>query len=156
MLSILGIALAGAIFVGVLGLGVALELGYFPDTVAVAKEDLPEHVVRTLRDAGIVAEDEDVLFYYGGGLLDYLEDGNLFTDRRVISYWSEDGEVMVEDAAYAQVADIVADYADSWLLDSEVTVTRADGTQFVLFVAAEDGGDREFVRRLRSTWQRSR
>jgi hypothetical protein len=143
-------------FLSVLALGLALELGYFPDTVAVEKEDFPDHALRTLREAGIVADGEDVLYFYGGGMFDYLEDGNLFTDRRVVSYWSQGGEVVIEAASYAEVADISADYSDNMWVDSEVTVTRSDGTEFLLVVSTDEGGDRAFVRSLEREWRRRR
>lgn len=101
VVAIVGFAIAGMIMLTLMVIGFMLELGYFPDSAAVAGSSVPDHVVEKLREADVIDDDEEVLYLYCGGLFDYLEDGNLFTDKRVISYWTEDEEVQIDAAPYS-------------------------------------------------------
>ncbi|MGC6488385.1 MAG: hypothetical protein ACON4Z_12115 [Planctomycetota bacterium] len=156
VLSILVCAGAGLVFVAFASFGVALELGYFPGTAAVSGADLPERVVTLLRDEGVIEADEEVLYFYGGGLFDYMEDGNLCTDQRVISYWTDGGELYVEAAAYADIVDVEVDPSDGWLVDATIDVEVRDGDVITLYVAGEGGGDEAFEAALRRAWRRGR
>ena len=154
--AIIGIVIGALMFVGFAILGFAMQLGYFPDSAAVEGDDLPAHVVEKLRDVRVLEADEQVLYFYSAGLFDYLEDGNLFTDRRVISYWSVDGELEIQAADYGQITDIRVDQADGWLDDASIHVECADGDEILLIVAGEGRGDRKFVTALRQAWERYR
>ncbi len=156
VLSALLCALAALVFLAFGALGVALELGYFPDTAAVAGEDLPDRVVAMLREEGVLEAEERVLYYYSGGLFDYMEDGNLCTDRRVISYWTEEGELYVEAAAYADIVGLEVEPAEGWAFDATFHVELASGDVITLFVAGEDDGDEAFEAALRRAWGRGR
>ena len=156
VLSALLCALAALVFLLFAAFGVALELGYFPDTAAVAGEDLPDRVVAMLREEGVLEPEEQVLYYDSGGLLDYMEDGNLCTDRRVISYWTEEGELYVEAAAYADIVDLEVEPAEGWMFDATFRVELANGDEITLFVAGEDDGDAAFEAALRRAWGRGR
>jgi len=154
--AIIGFALAGVLFIGFAVLGMVLNLGYFPDSAAVRGSDLPSHVVEKLVDADIIEPDEQVLYYYCAALFDYLEDGNLFTDKRVISYWEEGEQLQVEAAPYSEIADIDVEQASGWLDDALITIEREDGSQFVMYVSGEKGGDRKFQKELERAWARNR
>jgi len=156
VVSILLCAVAGAVFLAFSAFAVALELGYFPSTAAVAGDDLPDHVVALLREERILEPDEEVLYYYSGGLFDYLEDGNLCTDRRVISYWSEAGELYVEAAPYADIVDLEVEPAAGWIEDATLHAELRSGEVITLYVAGEDDGDAAFEAALRRAWRRGR
>jgi hypothetical protein len=156
VVAIVGFVLAGILMLSLMAIGMAFELGYFPDTAAVAGDDVPARVVARLRDADILEDDERVLYLYCGGLFDYLEDGNLCTDRRVISYWTEDEQLQVDAAPYGEIADVDVRYAKGWVDDALITIERDDGSQFVLYVAGENGGDRKFATALEHAWKRHR
>ena len=152
------LAQVGLVLVILVGVGRLIEKGIIPDSAAVPGEKLPRATVDFLRENGIVEEDETVLYYYGSGLLSLREDGNLFTDRRVISYWEDENEeLVVEWAAYPDVVDIHVDFAPEGAEDaSQVAVEKGDGAFLELFVSNEEGRDHAFVDLLRNTWEKNR
>lgn len=156
VLTISACAVGGLLLLLVAAVGLAFEFGYVPDTCAVAGEDLPDHVVDKLRAADVLGPDEEVLYYYSGALWDHLEDGNLCTDRRVVSYWTDDGELFVTAAPYEEIVAVEVDRADAWYEDTTITVRVDGGLQIELFVAGEDEGDEAFEAALRSQWRRRR
>lgn len=139
----------------VLLFGIGIEAGFLPDSRARAGSELPSSVVEELRELGIVDADEPVLFFYSGAMLSIAGDGNLFTDRRVISYQTLEGRLHVYEASWDEIEEIEFDDTDSWLEDSTITVQRKDGDWFLLIVANESRGDDAFYRELRDTWQRA-
>lgn len=148
-----GLVAAAAVAVTVL-----METGHVPDTAAIPGEALPAATRDLLVAEGLIEPDEQVLYFYSGGFLSLREDGNLFTDRRVISYSEdEDGdELVVEQASYPEIADVQVLYGEGFLADSEVTIVRHDGDSFWLRVCNDEGHDRRFVERLVETWERAR
>jgi hypothetical protein len=161
MLAGYGISLVlafGLVAAATVTVTVLMETGHVPDTAAIPGEALPAATREFLVEQGLVEPDEQVLYFYSGGFLSLREDGNLFTDRRVISYFEgEDGdELVVEQASYPEIADVLVEYKEGYLADSEVTIVRADGDSFLLLVCNEEGHDRRFVERLIETWELAR
>lgn len=103
-----------------------------------------------LAELGHVEPDERVLFFYSAGLFSVEEDGNLLTDRRVVSWEELDGERWYADARHADVADVEVEWSESLLEDTVITVHTVDGDSFGLLVSSEEGRDREFVNVLES------
>jgi hypothetical protein len=149
----LGLVAAAAVAITVL-----MGTGHVPDTAAVPGERLPAPTRDFLVEEGLIEPDEQVLYFYSGGFLSLREDGNLFTDRRVISYFEDEGgdELIVEQASYPEIADVEVEYGEGFLADSEVTIVRTDGGSFLLLVCNEEGHDRRFVERLIETWELAR
>ena len=102
------------------------------------------------------ADDERIDFFYSGGLFSILEDGNLLTADRVISYETVEGELYVASSEYAEVSDFEVAYSTSVLADTVVTITPSSGDEFVLIVSTEDGRDRDFVREFRRRMRQSK
>lgn len=119
-----------------------------PSTRALPAAEIPARYVDSLVEAGILQADEEVEYFYSAGLFSILEDGNLFTDRRVVSYETSDGALSLASAGYDEIRDIEVAYSTGALEDSMVTVHTHDGGEFVLLVSAEAGRDKEFVAQL--------
>jgi hypothetical protein len=134
--------------VGSLLAGLMVLSAFGPATRALPAAEIPAAYVDTLVGAGILDPDEELEYFYSAGLFSILEDGNLFTDRRVISYETRDGELSLAAASYDEIRDIEVQYSTNALEDSLVTVATHDGDAFPLLVSAEDGRDKEFVARL--------
>ena len=102
-----------------------------------------------LEGAGVLAPDEEVFYFYSQGLLSFEEDGNILTDKRVISYWSdqETGELFMESAFFSEIRDKVVEQG-SWREPTVLTIVRHDGSEFVLALSTEEGRDKLFIRRL--------
>jgi hypothetical protein len=134
---------------GVLVGSMVTGLAFGPPTRALRAAEIPSGYAEKLVQAGILETGEHMEFFYSAGLFSILEDGNLFTERRVVSYETSDGELSLAAAAYDQIRGIEVDFSDG-LGDSMVTVSTHDGGEFVLLVSAEEGRDREFVAQLES------
>lgn len=140
-----------------LALGLGIELGQVPDTAALPAGKIPPRIVENLREMGVVAPDEAVLYFYSAGFLSVEEDGNLFTDRRVISYQQEEGgELELHSATWDEVEDLEFSNSDSWLEDSAITVYTTDGDWFLLLVGAESQRDDDFFKKLERQWRTKR
>ena len=154
----------GASLVGVAALAVAamivfsllMDSGHIPDTAAVPGDEVKDSLLELLREDTGLREDERVLYYYSAGTFDFHEDGNYFTDSRVVSYWIEGGEFFFEEATYPEIDDIVPTYEEAFLENSQIWIERGDGSSFMLYVSNEDGGDETFISLLIETWQANR
>lgn len=141
---------------GVLALGVMTEVGALPDTAAVPRSEMRASTLEFLRAEELVEPDEVVLFFYSDGFLGLSEDGNYFTNRRVVSYWEEEDELRVESAGYHAISDLSLKSDDSLFGNSTIRVTRLDGSWFQLLVSNEDDRDDEFFELLELTWSERR
>jgi hypothetical protein len=153
----IGCGLAFALVVGLVVvflvvLGAAIETGMVPDTAAKPVGKIPSRQLRKLQEMGVTREGEKVLFFYSAAFLDIRGDGNLFTDQRVISYYDADGTLDISAASFDEIAEIDFAPSDSWLEDSTITITKRDGTWFVLYVSTDSHGDELFHSKLMAEW----
>jgi hypothetical protein len=128
---------------------VAVSFG--PPTRALRESEIPSRYQATLEEAGVLEPGEQIRFLYAGGLFSLMEDGNLLTGTRVISYWTADGELYVSQAAYPEIRAVAVEYSEDVLDDTVITVSTQGDEEFVLIVAPEDGRDREFVSALEAS-----
>ena len=138
--SAVGISILVLLFV----INLALELGWIPDTVALPASKINPRHISKLAQMGIIKSGEKVYYFYSAGMFSISEDGNLFTDDRVISYQEFDGQFDVYEATYDEIASINLDTSGSWLDDSTITITLKDDSWFILIVSKEDDGDQKF------------
>ncbi len=124
-------------------------LGTFAPPAHVLRDgEIPWSYEETLVDAGVLEPGEDVRFFYSAGLFSILDDGNLLTDSRVVSYWTESEQLHLYSAAYPEIREHRVEYSESYLDDSVVTISTRDGLEFVLILSPDYGRDREFVQDL--------
>ena len=72
-----------------------METAVILDDKVYRGSDLQEHHRSQLFDQNIVGSDEEIKFFYTTGIFSILEDGQLLTDRRLISY-AENAEGEIE------------------------------------------------------------
>ena len=149
-------AMAVVVFVVLIGLGGLIEAGVIPDSAAVPGDQLTDHQLNSLRDAGLVRPEEEILYFYSDGFFSILDDGNFFTNERVVSYAREDDSLLYESARFSEITDLGVEFADGFLENTNIVVTTADGREFLLWVSNESGRDSVFVRMLTDSWQKKR
>jgi hypothetical protein len=149
-------AVVGLVLLAVVVLAVGFETGYLPDDRALARGRIPHRALSVMREHGIIDPQEEVLYYYSDGLFSYLEDGNLFTPERVITYQTTDDHLSVYSATYPEIESIEFEPSEDWYENSVITVTCTDGDWLILVVSRTNGGDRRFHQQLRERWQRER
>lgn len=150
----IGVGIGALVVLTVAILGVFYGTGFIPPLEAVEGDDVaPRHVER-LREVGILAADEELLYFYSWGLLDAAEGGAAVTDRGATSWYVDmfgDGEHVVEHVPYAAIDGVRLLTKGDMLNDSTIEVSTP--TAFVyLEVSAEEGGDEQFLERLESEW----
>ncbi len=154
---LIGCGVAAGIFVGLIVLllivlGAGIESGFMPDSQALSRGKIPRPQLNELEEMGIVERGETVLFFYSGGLFSVEDDGNLFTDYRVISYQTFEDEREVYSATYPEIVELVFEENDEWAGDSTILVEKTDGTLFTLVVSNEGSKDSLFYKQLHQLW----
>jgi len=125
------------IVMALMGLGFAMHTGHIPESAAMPKGKIHQRQLEELKSMKEVEADETVLFFYSDGFLSIREAGNLFTDKRVITYSEYDDELFMESATYSEIESIEFTKSDSWLENSMIIVTKKDGDDMYLGIATE-------------------
>lgn len=141
------------IILGIIGLGVAalftfgLMLTYrvIPDNDTVVKgEDLHADELKTLRGANLISNDEKVVYLYSAASWSLLDEGNILTDKRVVSYQRTDGKMQQASAKFAEISkvEMLADPSNSDR--NQILVHKKNGDEFEVVVYKDDGRDKAF------------
>ena len=118
-----------------------------PGTKVLPGRQLPSKYKTQIGKLGILEPGERIEFFYSDGFLDIEEGFYLLTDRRVVIYSKE-----FDDPAllmpYEDIEEVDADFSDSWIEDSWINLTLADGTYASFPASTEGGGDRKMFAAL--------
>jgi len=127
----------------------------FPSSQVTEGNRVPSSHQRFLLDHGILQAEDELPYFYSVGLLSIRGDGNVLTDRRVISYYQspETGELVVESATFDTIADVRARYSRNALDDTVLEISTGEDESFVLYLSAEEQGDRKFTDALLTRWR---
>lgn len=127
-----------------------------PQAVAVAGDQLPAEHLDALRSAGHVGETEVVRYFYSNGPSTVLQDGNLFTDDRIVSYVTDMDSTWISSARLDDVVDLDVQLSGPDAALSSIYVVQTDASAFYLIVASEGGGDVDFADALVELWREVR
>lgn len=145
--------LAGTVLLTVASVAyvVALEKGYFPDTLVQSGDELPERLRARIAEIAL-EEDEEIVRFYSAGVLDVREDGNLLTNRAVVSWYEDPEEGLSTDrVALSDVDWVDAEFSSTFFEDTILSVYESDeagGEGVTLWLSTEDAMDFEFVQEL--------
>ena len=126
------------------------ESGAFVSPEVTAGDKLSKSDLQLLLDEGIIRPDETVLYFYSTGLTSISDDGNLLTDKRVVSYERIEGVLEVYAAKYEDVAEIIVVEEGNFIDDTIVEINTTDDDVFLLFLSPLEEGDQTFINELRS------
>lgn len=155
-LLVSGGVFAGLIVVGLFVIGLLVESGYLLPSGFVAEDELSNDRREFLRTE-VLEEGESATWFYSVALRSIREDGNLLTDRRVISYFEEEGALEVDSVRLEDVVAVRALYGDSfedgqlvvwgrcWVDEETGDVYGGDTESALLLLADEDGLDHRFM-----------
>ncbi len=135
---VLGLLFAPFAFIGTLG----------PPTAIVSGDAMRASDADYLREAGLLLEGEEVLYFYSRGLFSVRGEGVFASNLGVTSYWTDlDAEnLSVGYLTYSEIIDIEITYSSNFLEDTEVRLEGpGEENWFVFFLSAEGGGDRLFL-----------
>ena len=119
-----------------------------PETYVVPGAQIAERHLREIDELGILAEGEEILLFYSDALIDLTEGMYLATDRRLVLY-DDEWEQPLLSAPFDSIQDVQAEWDSSFLVDSRLSVTLANGEVWAFPVSSEGGGDRWFYGFLR-------
>ncbi|MEM6513523.1 MAG: hypothetical protein AAF660_10960 [Pseudomonadota bacterium] len=86
------------------------------------------------------------------------DDGQFYSTEYVTSYYTDPDtdELVLFFAAYEDIQDIDVIWSQSFMEDTIATVTSDDGSQFEVWLSAEQDGDRQFVDGMTAIWRDKR
>lgn len=123
-----------------------------PDTKVVPGPQVPQEYVSQIRGLGLLDSDEQIRFFYSDGFLDIEEGFYLFTDHKVVVYKMEFEQPAVI-VPFSTIKDMDMERVESMWEASQISLTLDDDSVVWFPVSNEDGGDKEFFKALRETWE---
>jgi hypothetical protein len=150
------VPLASLPVVALVGLGMLMAGGVLPDSAVLTGDKVGARHIELLRSHDLLDPDETIVMFYSAGILSVLEDGNLLTDRRVVSYERVDEEIYLAEATYAEIAEIEILEQGGFFSETLILATTDEGDEILLLASTESDGDRRFVEELRSRQQAAR
>lgn len=132
--------------------------GKIPDIEAVTGEKLPSEAVTSLLESGIIKEGEKIQYYYSEDLFSFVDNGDLFTNSRVIAFETnpDTNDRKIYSAVYSEISDIKFIKSESTLEFSEIEIHVKNRPTFRLYVSTEEGGDQLFYKKLIEIWNANR
>lgn len=119
-----------------------------------AGAQLPTDYLETIRETGVLDDDEDVVFFYSDALMDIRDGFYLLTDRKVVVYSATYSDPAIP-VPFDDIRDLEVEFDDSFLADSTVWITRSDGSTVSFPLSSERGGDKRFYEALEVRWKES-
>lgn len=137
-----------ALLTALYGIGVCLAIYYMPTpppAVVLTAPEIPGDYIPALQDLEILEPGEEVDYFYTNSKVDFRQNGNMLTNRRVISYQATQGNISFFAATYAEVIEIDVAFGRRTFEDTEVSITTVHGDHFYLVLSTEERRDRDFV-----------
>jgi hypothetical protein len=134
-------------------------IGIIPDSKVVNGEDLNDTVIKDLRAEGILGSNELIHQFYSEDLFSFVDYGNFFTDKRVVSYEIdfESDKRVIYTSDYEYITDIKFVEAESAIDNAYVAIYQGTAEPlFYLAISAESDLDRGFYDELLEKWQASK
>ena len=143
---------ASFILLALLGYALMSVTGVVPSTRVQTGSELATGHLATLRRHSIISDDENVEYFYSPGLLSILESGNVLTQKRLITYSTdEDDALNVHHLSRDEITDVVLELQGGQFSDSVYKINTKDPERWLeLVLSVELKGDRKFVRNLRN------
>lgn len=129
--------------------GMLIETGVVPSYEVEDHSSMPDRQVAQLRENSILAPGETIALYYSAGVTNIMEDGNIITNQRVISYWTDENEeLQVIAASFSDLSEVEVLSKGDAMNDTVLRVTQTNGDSFQLFVTVEGNGDNRFYQNI--------
>jgi len=143
---------SGALILSLMAVFIVLmSLGVVPSSRVLAGSEISEANISTLKEEGILLPDEKVAYFYSQGLTSILEGGNILTNKRVITYFTDEQDQITNYPM--QIEDVVSvalEESGSSLSDSVYLVKSNSPNRWIrLHLSVEQKGDEKFVAELR-------
>lgn len=146
MKYLLAILVGLAAVVGVILLAIAMYVGATaPPLEAQNWDNISQIGKKTIRTLVPPLPGETFLYFYGDGF-DFTSDGNLVTDQRVVSYEMYEGEFLLSEGHYEDIADLTVEYSDTWLENTIISLHfDQPDDDFAIWISIDGGMDRTII-----------
>lgn len=144
---------AVVLFTPLVVISVGVNSILMPSTAVVEGSKVHKNDMNFLYRKDVIKASESLHYFYSAAIFSVRDDGNGFTDSTVFSYWDDEDGFQKENAKYEDIDQIDVKFSGSMLEDTIITITRLDGSDFLLFVSAEDAKDKVFVSKLKALWE---
>ncbi len=132
--------LIGVAFFGLMVLGMLI-----PTSAVITSDELSQSDIEFFRTEGIIEPDEHIVLFYSTGLLSIREDGNMITDKRVISYEENADQLWIGSAPFDEIRDVSIAESGDLITDAALLVTLDNGESFILYISTSEDGDMRFL-----------
>jgi len=142
--SVLALILGCLIYLGSLG----------PPVGVVPGRQLGAKYVSSIRDLGLLGEDELILYWYSDAVLDFKDGFYFFTKRKVVLYcqeWENPSIVI----PYSYISNLKFFHNASIWEDSQIELSLNDNSQVFLPVSSDNDGDQIFYEQLVVTYKKT-
>jgi hypothetical protein len=129
------------------------KLDLRPLDTLIASEEIPADYVTALRNDNVIRADETIDYFYSKGVVTILEDGNLFTDDRIISYAFPVEGAQVYTTPFRQVADLHLFPAQAQTEANIIQVVPDRGQVYHLFAPDDPEEADLFMSALLKRWR---
>lgn len=144
ILMTLGALVWGLVILGTFGTATGVMVG----------SEMKDSQLEYLVSRDYIDADERIVYFYSAGVWSIHQDGNIITDRRIVSYENIGGDTYYEAVDFEDIYNIDVIYSDSWTEDTQIIVTNTYGEEVYLVASIEDGLDEIFVRKIESEWRK--
>ncbi|MFW2439494.1 MAG: DUF3857 domain-containing protein [Arenicellales bacterium] len=131
---------------------IASSINYIPNNLVISGSSLWSRDIKFMQRIKVLDPEEKLILFYSAGDFSFKEDGNGISDRGVFSYWKDElnGKIISERASFDEISDFVHTLVSDDL--SSIKIVKKDGSNFILFVTTNNGGDKKFTKRLKEYW----
>ena len=124
--------------------GVLSETGGLLPTRVVSGQELADDYKNTLIKERLLKPNEILELFYSSGVFSIVENGNMITNTRVISYQMVEDTLDVYTAQYEDIVRVKIVQSGDYLTDSVIQVDTNNSGLYLL-VSPEEQGDQRFV-----------
>ncbi len=117
---------------------------YGPETSVYPGDKVPSRFTDTMKEVGALEEGEEILFFYSDGFTDILDGFYFVSDQRVVIYSPLAPGEPLTSISFDEIAELEIYRDESFLSDSEITLTLDNGEYVFVPVSSELGRDRKF------------
>lgn len=129
------------------------ESGIIPNDAVVKGDRVLSYNIKFMQRQRVLDPEDNLIYFYSGDFLSTKKDGNGFTERHVFSYWKDENNTFhKEKSLFKDIQDIDVVWGTGFDEDTVVTITRKDGSNFLLFLSNTDDKDELFVSTLKEQW----
>jgi hypothetical protein len=105
-----------------------------------------------LKSNRVISVDDNIIYFYSQGLFSILESGDILTEDRVISYFTDENqELQIFEIYLSEITDVDLESKGDLLNESVYKVNTVDPERWLkLFLSDEQNGDQKFVEAMRN------